>query len=142
MARPRNCHGLIGSRSFSIPTHEQRNIFFSLDDKMNGVMDNWINSVANENWERHDFESCTVFNFISNPDNNKSNHRLFPFVMRLNDTSISLFIDATRIGILARINERVSNNLTSLFHHHDKKLVKVILLSTALKLQSINQFKI
>jgi hypothetical protein len=120
MARPRNFHGLIGSRSFSIPTHEQRNIFFSLDDKMNGVMDNWIKSVANENWECHNFENCTVFNFVSNLDNNKSNQRSFPFVMRLDDTSISSFIDATRIVILARINECVLNNLTSLFHHHDK----------------------
>ena len=59
MARPRNFHGLLGSRSFSIPTHEQRNVFFSLNDKMNGVMDNWIKSDANENWERHDFENCT-----------------------------------------------------------------------------------
>jgi len=121
MARPRNFHGLLGSRSFSIPTHEQRNVFFSLNDKMNGVMDNWIKSDANENWERHDFENCTVFNFISNLDNNKSNHHSVPFVMRLNDTSISSFIDATRIGILARINECVYNNLTCMFHHHYKK---------------------
>ena len=44
--------------------------------------------------------------------------------MRLNDTSISSFIDATRIGILARINECVYNNLTCMFHHHYKKNCK------------------
>ena len=40
--------------------------------------------------------------------------------MRLDNTSISSFIEATRIGILARITECVLNNWTSLFHHHDK----------------------
>jgi hypothetical protein len=65
MARMRNNHGLYGNRSFSIPTHEQRYMFFSLEDKVNGVMADWIMSVQNENWERHDFDNCTVFNFLS-----------------------------------------------------------------------------
>ena len=49
MARMRNNHGLYGNRSFSIPTHKQRYMFFSLEDKVNGVMADWIKSVQNEN---------------------------------------------------------------------------------------------
>jgi len=116
MARPRNVYGLFGHRSFSIPTHEQRFQFFSIEDKMNGVMDIWVKSVENENWERHDFGNCTVFNCVSNSNDNSSK-RSIPFMMRFNNISISTILDFTRIGILARINEYVVNNLTSMFPH-------------------------
>ena len=115
MALLRNISGLLGPRSFTIPTHEQRYAFFSLEDKMNGVMDNWLKSVVNENWERHDFDNCTVFNFIYNINNEKKLNQSLPFVMRLDDTSISSFIDAIRVGILSRINECVVNKLTGMF---------------------------
>jgi len=115
MALLRNINGLLGPRSFTIPTHEQRYAFFSLDDKMNGVMDNWQKSVVNEHWERHDFDNCTVFNFIYNINNEKIPNQSLPFVMRLDDTSISSFIDAIRVGILSRINECVVNKLTGMF---------------------------
>jgi len=115
MARLRNINGLLGPRSFSIPTHEQRYAFFSLDDKMNGVMDNWLKSVAHENWERHDFDNCTVFNFMYNINNKNIPNKSLPFVMRLDDTSISSFIDAIRVGILSRINECVVKKLTGMF---------------------------
>jgi len=115
MALLRNINGLLGPRSFTIPTHEQRYAFFSLDDKMNGVMDNWQKSVVNEHWERHDFDNCTVFNFIYNINNEKRLNQSLPFVMRLDDTSISSFIDAIRVGILSRINECVVNKLTGMF---------------------------
>ena len=115
MALLRNINGLLGPRSFTIPTHEQRYAFFSLDDKMNGVMDNWQKSVVNEHWERHDFDNCTVFNFIYNINNEKILNQSLPFVMRLDDTSISSFIDAIRVGILSRINECVVNKLTGMF---------------------------
>ena len=115
MALLRNINGLLGPRSFTIPTHEQRYAFFSLDDKMNGVMDNWQKSVVNEHWERHDFDNCTVFNFTYNINNEKIPNQSLPFVMRLDDTSISSFIDAIRVGILSRINECVVNKLTGMF---------------------------
>ena len=69
MALLRNINGLLGPRSFTIPTHEQRYAFFSLEDKTNGVMENWLKSAVNENWERHDFDNCTVFNYIYNINN-------------------------------------------------------------------------
>lgn len=115
MALLRNINGLLGPRSFTIPTHEQRYAFFSLDDKNNGVMDNWIKSVVNKNWERHDFDNCTVFNFIYNINNEKLPNESLPFVMRLDDTSISSFIDAIRVGVLSRINECIVNKLTGMF---------------------------
>lgn len=115
MARLRNINGLLGPRSFTIPTHEQRYAFFSQDDKMNGVMDNWLKRVVNENWERHDFDNCTVFNFIYNINNKNIPNKSLPFVMRLDDTSISSFIDAIRVGILSRINECVVNKLNGMF---------------------------
>ena len=67
-------------------------MFFSLEDKVNGVMADWIMSVQNENWERHDFDNCTVFNFLSHIHGCKS--RSFPFMMRCDDTTISSLIDA------------------------------------------------
>jgi hypothetical protein len=45
MACLRNMHSLIGSRTFTLPMHEQRFMFFSAKDVKNGVMDNWIKSV-------------------------------------------------------------------------------------------------
>ena len=94
MARLRNINGLLGPRSFTIPTHEQRYAFFSLDDKMNGVMDNWLKSVVNENWERHDFDDCTVFNFIYNINNEKT------FLRCLKKLQIHNFIAIIRYVIL------------------------------------------
>ena len=42
-------HNLIGSRNFTIPTHEQQFMFFSVEDVNNGVMDDWIKLVQINN---------------------------------------------------------------------------------------------
>jgi hypothetical protein len=65
MACIRNMHNLIGSRNFTIPTHEQQFMFFSVEDVNNGVMDDWIKSVQIKQWRRHDDESCTVLYYFS-----------------------------------------------------------------------------
>jgi hypothetical protein len=65
MARIRNTHCLIGSRNFSIPTQEQRFMFFYPEEVKNGTMDTWMKSVQINWWERHDNEDCTVFHLFS-----------------------------------------------------------------------------
>jgi hypothetical protein len=65
MARIRNMHSLIGSRTFTLPMHEQHFMFFSAEDVKNGVMDNWIKSVKIKQWQRHDDDNCTIFHFSS-----------------------------------------------------------------------------
>jgi hypothetical protein len=133
----RNNHGLYGNRSFSIPTHEQRYMFFSLEDKVNGVMADWIKSVQNENWERHDFDNCTVFNFLSHIHGCKA--RSFPFMMRFDDTTISSFIDAIRIGLLARFNEMVLNKFCILTSRSCSQNYPILPNINGAKFQSVQQ---
>ena len=119
MACSRNIHRLCENRTFSIRKHEQRYIFFNAEDKIYGVMADWIKSVQNKNWDWHDFENCTLFNFLSH---NHCKTSSIPFMMRFDDITISLLIDATQIGILARINEVVLNSLRLI--HQDRKAVQ------------------
>jgi hypothetical protein len=65
MARIRNMHSLIGSRTFTLSTHKQHFMFFSAKDVKNGVMDDWIKSVKIKQWQRHDDDNCNVFHFSS-----------------------------------------------------------------------------
>ncbi len=96
-------HSLIASRNFTLPftlpTHEQRFMFFSAKDVKNGVMDDWIKLVKIKRWQRHDDDNCTVFHFSSELRKSHSIKNLF------NDACISTLIDTTQIGILARLNE-------------------------------------
>jgi len=133
----RNNHGLYGNQSFSIPTHEQRHMFFSLEDKVNGVMADWIMSVQNENWERHDFDNCTVFNFLSHIHGCKD--RSFPFMMRFDDTTISSFIDAIQIGLLARFNEMVLNKFCKLTSRMCSQNSPILPNINGAKFQSVQQ---
>jgi len=103
MARLRNIHNLFGSRNFSLPTHEQRFMFFSSEDVNNGVMDGWIKTVQINQWERHDNENCTVFHFFSELRKSHGIKVLF------NDACLTTLIDTARIGILARLNELLFN---------------------------------
>jgi hypothetical protein len=64
MARIRNMHNLIGSKTFTLPMHEQRFMIFSAKDVKNGVMDDWIKSVKIKQWQRLDDDNCTVFHFF------------------------------------------------------------------------------
>ncbi len=96
-------HSLIGSRTFNLPTHEQRFMFFSAKDVKNGVMDNWIKLVKIKQWERHDDENCTVFHFSSALRKSHGIKNLF------NDACFLTLIDTTHIGILARLNEVLYN---------------------------------
>jgi hypothetical protein len=48
MACSRNIHRLFKNRTFSIPKHEQRYIFFYAEDKIYGVMADWTKSVQNK----------------------------------------------------------------------------------------------
>ncbi len=57
-------HSLIGSGTFTLPTHEKRFMSFSAKDVKNGVMDDWIKSVKINQWQRHDDDNCTVFHFF------------------------------------------------------------------------------
>jgi hypothetical protein len=99
MACLRNMHSLIGSRTFTLPTHEQRFMFFSAKDVKNGVMDDWIKLVKIKQWQRHDDDNCTVFHFSSALRKSHGSKKLF------NNACFSTLIDTTRIGILARLNE-------------------------------------
>jgi hypothetical protein len=65
MAHLRNMHSLIGSRTFTLPTHKQRFMFFSAKDAKNWVMDDWIKLVKIKQRQRHDDDNCTVFHFSS-----------------------------------------------------------------------------
>ena len=103
MACIRNMHSLIGSRSFTLPTHKQRFMFFSAEDVKNGVTDNWIKLVKIKQWQRHDDDNCTVFHFSSKLRKSHGIKNSF------NDACISTLIDTTRIGILARLNEVLYN---------------------------------
>ena len=133
----RNNHGLYGNQSFSIPTHKQRYMFFSLEDKVNGVMADWIMSVQNENWERHDFDNCTVFNFLSHIHGYKA--RSFPFMMKFDDTTISSFIDALGIGLLARFNEIVLNKFCKLTSRMCSQNYPILPNISGAKFQSVQQ---
>lgn len=99
MARIRNFYGLIGSRDFFMPTHEQRFMFFSLEDVNNGSMDDWMKSVKITQWQRYDNENCTIFYFVSLSSNPNAIRKIF------DDSRITVLIDIARIGILARLNE-------------------------------------
>jgi hypothetical protein len=103
MACIRNIHSLIGSRTFTLPMHEQRFGFFSAKDVKNGVMDNWIKLVKIKQGQKHDDDNCTVFHYSSELRKSHGIANLF------NDACISTLIDTTRIGILARINEVLYN---------------------------------
>ncbi len=96
-------HSLIGSRTFTLPTHEQRFMFFSTEDVKNGVMDNWIKLVKIKQWQRHNDDNCAVFNFSSEL---RKSHGI---KILLNDACISTLLDTTQIGILARLNEVLYN---------------------------------
>ncbi len=85
-----------------MPMHKQRYMFFSVEDVNNGAMDDWMKSVQIAQWQRHDTENCTVFQFVSllrNPD---------PISKIFDDACITMLIDIARIGILARLNEMLS----------------------------------
>jgi hypothetical protein len=103
MAHIRNMHSLIGSRTFTLPTHKQSFMFFSAKDVKNGVMDNWIKLVKIKQWQRHDDDNCTVFHFSSELRKSHGIKNLF------RDVCISTLIDTTQIGILARLNEVLYN---------------------------------
>ncbi len=92
-------HSLIGSRTFTLPTHEQHFMFFSAEDVKNGVMEDWIKSVKIKQWQRHDDDNFTVFHFSSALRKSHGIKKLF------NNACFSTLIDTTRIGILARLNE-------------------------------------
>jgi hypothetical protein len=87
MACIRNMHSLIGSRNFTLPTHEQQFMFFTAKDVNNGVMDDWIKLVQIKQWQRHDDESCTVFHYFSELRKSHCIKKLF------NDVCISTLID-------------------------------------------------
>ena len=103
MARIRNMHSLIGSRTFTLPTHEQHFMFFSAKDVKNGVMDNRIKLVKIKQWQKHDDDNCTVFHFSSALRKSHGIKNLF------HDACFSTLIDTPRIGILARLNEVLYN---------------------------------
>ncbi len=103
MACIRNMHSLIGSRTFTLPTHKQRFMFFSAKNVKNGVMDDWIKSVKIKQWQSHDDDNCTVFHFSSALRKPHGIKNLF------NDACFSTLIDTTCIGILARLNEVLYN---------------------------------
>ncbi len=103
MARIINMHSLIGSRTFNLPTHEHRFMFFSAEDVKNGVMDDWIKSEKIKQWQRHDDDNWNVFHFSSVLRKSHGIKKLF------NDACFSTLIDTTRIGILARLNEVLYN---------------------------------
>jgi hypothetical protein len=65
MACIRNMHSLIGSRTFTLPVHEQRFMFFLAKEVKNGVMDDRIKLVKIKQWQRHDDDNFTVFHFSS-----------------------------------------------------------------------------
>jgi hypothetical protein len=66
MACIRHMHSLIGSRTFTLPMHEQQLIIFSAKDVKNGVMEDCIKSIKIKQWQRHDDDNCTVFIFLPN----------------------------------------------------------------------------
>jgi hypothetical protein len=99
----RNMHSLIGSRTFTLPMHEQQFMFFSAKDVKNGVMDDRIKSVKIKQWQKHDDDDCTLFHFSSKLRKSHGIKKLF------NDACISTLIDTPRIGILARLNEVLYN---------------------------------
>jgi hypothetical protein len=96
-------HSLIGSRTYTLPMHKQRFMFFSAEDVKNGVMDDWIKSVKIKQWQRHDDDNCTVFHFSSALRKSHGIKKL------INDACFSNLIDTIRIGILARLNEVLYN---------------------------------
>jgi hypothetical protein len=90
MACIRNMHSLIGSRNSTLPTHEQRFMFFTAKDVNNGVMDNWIKLVQIKQWQRHDNDNCTVFHFFLELRKSHGIKILF------NDACISTLIDTAQ----------------------------------------------
>ncbi len=96
-------HSLIGSRTFTLPMHKQRFMFFSAEDVKNGVIDDLIKSVKIKQWQRHDDDNCTVFHFSSVLRKSHGIKNLF------NDACFSTLIDTTRKGILARLNDVLYN---------------------------------
>ncbi len=89
MACIRNMHSLIGSRNFTLPTHEQQFMFFTAKDVNNGVMDDWIKLVQIKQWQRHDDDNCTVFHFVSEL------RKLHGIKISFNDACISTLIDTS-----------------------------------------------
>jgi hypothetical protein len=110
-------HSLIGSRTFTLPTHKQRFMFFSAKNVKNGKMGNWIKSVKIKQWQRHDDDNCTVFHFSSPLRISNGIKNLF------HDACFSTVIDTTCIGILAKLNEVLYN--IGLLNPSNRKLSKV-----------------
>jgi hypothetical protein len=96
-------HSLIGSRTFTLPTHKQRFMFFSAKDVKNGVIDDWIKSVKIKQWQRHDDDNCIMFHFSSALKKSRGINFFLTIHVFL------ILIDTTRIGILARLNEVLYN---------------------------------
>ncbi len=74
-------------------------MFFHPEDVKNVTMDKWMKSVQIDQWERHDNEDCTVFDFFSMLGNSNCIKRI------LDDASVLLVIDAAQIGILSGLNK-------------------------------------
>jgi hypothetical protein len=89
IAHIRNIHSLFGSRTFTLPTHEQRFMFFSAKDVKNGVMEDWIKLLKIKPWQRHDDDNCTVFHFSSKL---RKSHGIKNLLI---DACISTLIDTT-----------------------------------------------